>query len=216
MVSDYLIFVRELPRSFGEIGAMLPSSPALAGSMVASIRKANHPLTILEVGPGTGPFTRKIVELMGAHDRLVICEINSRFLRRLKQTLRLNPHYLRNRDRIAFFEGAVQQLPCSCLPKHYDIIVSSLPFMNFCPEVVDEIFQLFRMMTRDGGSLTFLHYIGMGRIRGMFSRRSTRMRVREVDRVLEKWCSEAARRGKVQQRVSLFNVPPAKAIELSF
>jgi phosphatidylethanolamine/phosphatidyl-N-methylethanolamine N-methyltransferase len=216
MVADYLIFVRELPRSFGEIGAMLPSSPALAELMVASIKRADHPLTILEVGPGTGPFTRKIVGLMGARDRLVICEINPRFLRRLRQTLLRNPDYLRNRDRIVFFEGAVQQLPCSHLPTHYDIIVSSLPFVNFSPEVVDEIFRLFHEMTRDGGSLTFLQYVGMGKIRELLSKKPTRTRVREVDRVVEKWCCEAARRGNLQQRVSLFNVPPAKAIELSF
>ncbi len=216
MVFDYFVFVRELSRSFGEIGAMLPSSPALAGLMVASIKKANPPLTILEVGPGTGPFTRKIIELMGPHDRLVVCEINPRFLRRLKQTLRQNPHFARNRDRIVFFEGSVRQLPHSNLPKRYDVIVSSLPFVNFSPEIVDEILGQFRRMTRDGGSLTFFQYVGIGRIRELFSSRPTRMRVREVEKVVDKWCREAARRGEVRHRVSFLNLPPAKTIELSF
>ncbi len=195
---------------------MLPSSPALAGLMVASIREASHPRTILEVGPGTGPFTRKIIELMGPKDRLVVCEINPRFLRRLQQTLRNNPHFLRNSERITFFEGSVQQLPLADLPKRYDVIVCSLPFVNFSPEMVDEIFGQLHRMTRNGGRLTFFQYIGVGRIRELFSTRRTRIRVRQVEEVVEKWCREAAREGRVRHRVSFLNVPPAKTIELSF
>ena len=216
MVSDYLVFVRELPRSFGQIGAMLPSSPALAELMVAPIKKANHPLTILEVGPGTGPFTRKIIQLMGPEDRFVICEINPRFLRRLKLTLRRNPYYRKHKERIAFFCGPVQQLPYSELPKRYDVIVSSLPFVNFAPEVVDDILALFRGLTHNGGSLTFLQYVGVCKIRELFSNRRTRMRVRGVEKVVDKWCREVARRGEVRHRVSFLNVPPAKAIEFNF
>ena len=216
MISDYLIFVRELPKSFNEIGAMLPSSPALGKLMVEPIKRANHPLTILEVGPGTGPFTRQIIKLMGPEDRLVICEINPRFLRRLKATLRCNPDYRRNRDRICFFRGPVQELPNSGLPTAYDVIVSSLPFVNFAPDVVDDILALFRQMTSEGGSLTFLQYLGVCKIRELLSNRPTRVRVKGVEEVLQKWYDEVSEQGEVHRRVSLLNVPPAMAIEFQF
>ena len=216
MVSDYLIFVRELPRSFGEIGAMLPSSPALAELMVAPIKKANRPLTILEVGPGTGPFTRRIIKLMGPEDHFVICEINPRFLNRLKQTLSRNPDYSKHKDRISFFQGPVQELPHSDLPKHYDVIVSSLPFVNFDPQVVDEILALFKKLTREGGSLTFCQYVGVCRIRELFSNRPNRQRVQGVEAVVDNWCRKVSQEGQVRRRVSFLNVPPAMAIEFNY
>jgi len=52
MNNSYLTFIRELPKSFSQIGAMLPSSPALGRAMVRPIREAKRPLNILEVGPG--------------------------------------------------------------------------------------------------------------------------------------------------------------------
>ncbi len=216
MVSDYLVFVRELPRSFGEIGAMLPSSPALAELMVAPIKKASHPLTILEVGPGTGPFTRRIIKLMGPEDRFVICEINPRFLERLKKTLSRNPYYRKHQNRISFFQGPVQDLPRSDLPKQYDVIVSSLPFVNFAPEVVDEILALFRKLTREGGSLTFCQYVGVCKIRELFSNQPTRERVQGVENVVDAWCRKVSEKGEVHRRVSFLNVPPAMAIEFCY
>jgi phospholipid N-methyltransferase len=216
MVADYLVFVRELPKSFAQIGAMLPSSTAFAKLMVAPIRKADHPLTILEVGPGTGPFTRQIIELMGPEDRFIICEINPRFVRRLKKTLRRNRHYQRHKDRITFFQGPVQLLPHSDLPARFDVIVSSLPFVNFAPEVVDEILGLFKQMTRDGGSLTFCQYVGVCKIRELFSDRPTRTRVKGVEEVVRKWCDQVSEKGAVHRRVTFLNVPPAMAIEFNY
>lgn len=217
MISDNFIFVRELPKSFSQIGAMLPSSPSLARHMVRSIKENTGPRKILEVGPGTGPFTRQILKLMGPDDSFVICEINPRFIERLQKTLAFNPDYLLNRERVRFFEGPVQQLPETAgYPDKYDVIVSSLPFINFAPDTVDEILQLFKTMVSDGGSLTFCQYVGICKLREYFSKPSTRNRVRGVDEVIHAWCESVENTGSVEKRVSLFNVPPATAISFMY
>ena len=216
MISDYFTFVRELPRSFPQIGAMLPSSPALGRLMVRPIRNAEHPLNILEVGPGTGPFTRQILKLMRPRDTFVICEINSRFISRLQKSLQKNPYYRRHEDRVLFFEGPVQELPQSEYAHSFDVIVSSLPFMNFSPEMVDEIFGIFQSLAKSGGSLTFVQYVGLSKLVTLFCDKDSRERVRGVEHVIQEWCEKVTETGEVHKRISVLNVPPAFSLEFEF
>jgi phospholipid N-methyltransferase len=216
LVFDYLVFVRELPKSFTQIGAMLPSSQALGKLMVAPVEDHLGPLSILEVGPGTGPFTRQILSLMGPEDVFVICELNPRFLGQLRKTLEKNQDYQKNRKRVHFFLGPVETLLQSDLPTQYDVVVSSLPFVNFAPEKVEEILSLFRRLTRDGGSMTFLQYLGVCRIRELFADRRTKQRVKAVEQVISSWCKKVQKTGQVRRRRSFLNLPPAVSIEFRY
>ena len=54
------LFLRQFVQSPRTVGAVLPSSPALARAMLAPIDFASA-RTIVEFGPGTGAFTREIV-----------------------------------------------------------------------------------------------------------------------------------------------------------
>lgn len=217
MNAEYLTFLRELPKSFSQIGAMLPSSPALGRAMVRPIREAHRPLNILEVGPGTGPFTKQILKLMRSEDRFTICEINGRFLSLLRRNLSRNEHFRRNRDRITFFHGPVQELPGSAAFRgQFDIIVSSLPFSNFAPETVDEILSLFRTMLAEEGSLSFIEYLAVRKVTALFSTRRSRERLVGVEKVIQNWIDRAETDGQVRKRISLLNVPPAVAIEFDY
>ena len=213
---DYLTFIRELPRSFAQIGAMLPSSPALGRAMVRPIRDANRPLNILEVGPGTGPFTRQILKLMRSEDRFTICEINPRFLSLLKRNLQTNEHFQRHSDRVTFFEGPVQDILESELEGKYDIIVSSLPFSNFTPQTVDEILSLFSQLIAEDGTVTFLEYLGVRKVSALFSSRRSRERLAGVDEVIQQWTDRVEEEGEVKKKISLLNVPPAVAIRFEY
>ena len=170
MVADYLTFLRELPKSFSQIGAMLPSSPHLGKLMVRPISSSHlssshRPLRILEVGPGTGPFTRQILSLMGPKDELVVCEVNTRFMRQLKTSFRKNKDFQRNRERVHFFLGPIQDIADSPHAlEQFDVIVCSLPFLIFSPSVVTEIFSLFESLLKKGESLTFFQYIGLRKL----------------------------------------------------
>ncbi len=214
MAGDYLSFIKELPRSFSEIGAMLPSSRFLGRHMVRPIRQASHPLRILEVGPGTGPFTRQIIELLRPNDEFVICEVNPRFLERLKSSLRSLSGYERNSERIHFFQGPVQELPQEFLGGGFDVIVSSLPLANFSPADVEAIFSLFEGLLAEGGCITFFEYVGVRKIGIPFRSPSGSQRVRQVDQVVKKWCAQAQVSGSIRRNVSFLNLPPAISIEL--
>lgn len=216
MANEYLTFLKELPKSFSQIGAMVPSSPALARLMVRPIKEAYGPLNILEVGPGTGPFTRRIIRLMGPQDKFTICEINSRFLALLKDKLERLPEYKRNQKQISFFEGPVQDLGRNFTQPRFDVIISSLPFSNFSPELVADILDLYRRLLKPDGTLSFFEYVGLRKISAAFSKRDVRDRLEKVDCVINNWFEQIeADHGVVEKEVSLLNLPPACAIRLN-
>lgn len=220
MPTEYVTFIRELRRSFSEIGGVIPTSPALARLMVRPIKEASkEALSILEVGPGTGPITRQILKVMGLNDHFVVCEINPRFIVQLKKTLAGNKDFQRHRDRVKFFEGPVQSLGGSGLgdlPQRFDMIVSSLPFTNFSPETVEEILTLFRDLTGEEGIVTFIEYLGFRKIGAFFASKERKERVKGVDEVIKRWQKEVDRYGEVKTGVSFLNVPPAKAIHFCY
>ncbi|HMO16788.1 MAG TPA: methyltransferase domain-containing protein [Oligoflexia bacterium] len=213
-VQDYATFVSELPDSFSEIGAMLPSSAHLAKVMVEPLSSTSKPSRILEVGPGTGPITKTIVSLLKKNDELVVCEINSRFMRGLKNTLSSRDDFNRKKDQINFFEGSVIDLPVDLVGDGFDFIVSSLPFHNFTPEMVDVFFSYFNQILKEGGTLTFFHYAGLKKLSGISLKKQIRERVKGVDAVISKWCDQAEQGGEVGRKVSYLNLPPAVSVRL--
>ena len=77
-------FLREFFRNWKTVGAVAPSSPALAAQMMASaqVGKARH---ILELGPGTGAFTAAIQGSMPDGSLYLGIEINALFADQLRQ-----------------------------------------------------------------------------------------------------------------------------------
>src|SRR5690606_3695824 len=75
---DWGMFLCEFIRHPTRIGAVGPSSQRLARSMVGGIDWSSVK-TVLEYGPGTGVFTRQILQVKAADARLVAVEFNRRF-----------------------------------------------------------------------------------------------------------------------------------------
>jgi phospholipid N-methyltransferase len=215
---EYLTFFKQLTKSYNEIGAMMPSSRSLGRQMVKPLVECTHPVRILEVGPGTGPFTREILLNMRSDDHLSVCEINPVFLESLKKKLESFPAFHLHRDRVRFFQGPIQDLGKQVKQSgvKFDLIVSSLPFSNFTPELVDEILGLFRELTADGGSVVFMEYLGLRRLSAFFATRERRERMLRVEEVVNKWKNVAASSGRLSTDKALLNVPPAKSIRMDF
>lgn len=83
MASDFTVFLSEMMRNPREVSAIAPSSAAVARRMTEGVENVEGP--IVEIGPGTGSFTRAILDRGVAPDRLILMELNPRFCEELRQ-----------------------------------------------------------------------------------------------------------------------------------
>ena len=205
-------FLSELPRSFQEIGQVAPSSRALARRLTAPLRETQPPRRILEVGPGTGSITKELLRLLGAGDILVVCEINSKLLEILKRDIERDREINQRLRQVEFRNMPVQELRAIDQPGSFDVIVSSLPFSNFDPQMVREILDLYRWLLVPGGSLSFYEYVGLRRAGQCFRSKRDRKRIREISHVIRDWKVNRALEGELKTSLTLLNLPPARTL----
>ncbi len=77
VASRALLFGREWLRAPRAVGAVAPSSRALARAITDGLSNADAP--VLELGPGTGVFTRALLARGIAVNRIAAIEANARF-----------------------------------------------------------------------------------------------------------------------------------------
>jgi phosphatidylethanolamine/phosphatidyl-N-methylethanolamine N-methyltransferase len=107
-------------------GAVAPSGRALARAMAAAAGPPPHGL-IVELGPGTGPVTRSLIETGVARERLALVEYDSGFCRLLRE--RFAPAMI--------IQGDAYDLPrtlAELAGQPIGAVVSSLPLLNQPPE----------------------------------------------------------------------------------
>lgn len=83
MPSDFSIFLGQMMRRPTEVVAIAPSSAAVARRMTDGLEQIDGP--IVEIGPGTGSFTRAILARGIAPERLTLLEMNPVFCQTLRQ-----------------------------------------------------------------------------------------------------------------------------------
>ena len=153
-----LAFVGQFFSNFKTTGAILPSGRVLARAMTRPARRAPGPRRLLEVGPGTGSFTRRLLNSLQDGDELHIVEINRRFADYLEQKMLAD--FRRDHPKIRV------ELHCSSiegahLEGHFDYIICGLPFNNFPVFESRQIFRQLMNLLREGGQLTYFEYAGM-------------------------------------------------------
>jgi phosphatidylethanolamine/phosphatidyl-N-methylethanolamine N-methyltransferase len=82
-INDTLLFLRSLLRNPWRVAALAPSGRALAELITADFTPAAGP--IIELGPGTGSFTRVLLERGVPEDRLALVESDPAFAEALKR-----------------------------------------------------------------------------------------------------------------------------------
>ena len=76
---ESLLLLRKFLRSPRTVGAVTPSSRALARAMIANL-PINEPASIVELGPGTGAFTGAILDRVGPKARVLAMELEPEFV----------------------------------------------------------------------------------------------------------------------------------------
>src|SRR5271169_889378 len=125
-LADGARFLKSLVAAPRLTGAVAPSGRALARAMAAAAGPPPHGL-IVELGPGTGPVTRSLIETGVARERLALVEYDPGFCRLL--TRRFAPAMI--------IQGDAYDLPrtlAELAGQPIGAVVSSLPLLNQPPE----------------------------------------------------------------------------------
>lgn len=161
--SETFFFLSQLTNSsFNQIGAIAPTSRTAARAMIDEALRLQGPKRILEVGPGTGPITAELVRHLKPEDHLVLCEINPDFCAYLEKRFATEPELQKVRNQVEIVCSSATELP----GEHcYDFIVSAIPFNSTPVEVTQAIFDTFKRLLKEGGTLSFLEYAFLRELR---------------------------------------------------
>ena len=200
-------FLTEAIRNFRDTGSVWPSSPILARAMTSAIAQVDGKRRILEVGPGTGPFTKAILKKLRAGDHFDMVEINQKFCRKLEKDL-LVPFRARHPQVGVKLHCA--PIEDAELGGNYDVIVCGLPFNNFPPKLMRQIFRRMFELLKENGELVYFEYAGVRVMKGPVMDRAGRARLKRIDAIGK----SLRRKHAGSKELVLGNFPPAIAYRL--
>lgn len=227
-LAESALFFREYIRHFHTTGAVLPSGRFLAAELTRFVGNQktgkgdrsnlpeqpegcraqigpvpfSQPLKILEVGPGTGAVTGRIVGGMGTDDKLDLVELNESFVRKLEHRFQTEPAFQSVADRARIHHCPIEELPGD---ESYNVIVSGLPLNNFAVADVERILAVLTDRLVPGGMLSFFEYIAVRPARAMLSGRAERERLRAIGQTMR----SVLQQHELRRDAVWLNVPPA-------
>jgi phosphatidylethanolamine/phosphatidyl-N-methylethanolamine N-methyltransferase len=150
---DEAHFIKTLFESPRATGAVSPSGRFLARAMARAVEAAG-PGLVVELGPGTGPVTKALIERGVAPENLVLVEYEASFCRllagRFPQVRVLQGDAYRLTQSLAELRG-----------RPIRAIVSSLPLLNEPPaRRQDLVTQAFALMGPEGAFVQFTYGVG--------------------------------------------------------
>jgi phospholipid N-methyltransferase len=151
VTDDAMRFFREFARAPLSVGAIAPSSPALAQHICATVPEGGDPV-VVELGPGTGAFTDVIQRRLGGRGHHLAVELNPIFAGRLA-------------DRYPGLDVAVSDAAHlgDLLGErgfgHADVIVSGLPWAAFSARQQGSVLDAVRRTLSPVGAFTTFAYI---------------------------------------------------------
>jgi phospholipid N-methyltransferase len=134
-IAERMDFLGQYLRNPRSIGSLTPSSNDLTDALLQDLDLKNARL-IVELGPGTGPVTKKIIERMGKQTSLVCFELNSNLCSRLQDDLRGSRTFIVNKSAL--------EMPAYLRMLAYgkaDYVISGLPLKSLKQreEVLDAV-----------------------------------------------------------------------------
>lgn len=145
-------FLQQFFKSSKMIGAVAPSSPYLAAKMLNHLPLKTAKI-IVEIGPGSGVFTRKILAEMGENSQLLVIELNDEFHKHLEETIK-HPNFHLFHDSADQIGVLLKQIGA----KEANLIISSLPFANFPSDLRDKLLDCIHSNLANDGIFVQFQY----------------------------------------------------------
>lgn len=149
--AEKIRFLAAFLRSPVSVGALVPSSPALGRAMLSGC-ELDSAGVVVELGPGTGAFTRIIVERVARTTKVIALEIDGRQVRTLRR------HF----PMVKFVHDSAENLTRH-LPgrgrKKADCIISGLPWVNMSVATRNRIVDAVLAALRPGGVFVAFGYV---------------------------------------------------------
>ena len=164
---------------------------------------------VLEVGPGTGAFTKQIVRRLDGRGRLDLWEISPKFVEHLKKRFEKEKLFRETTTKLHLNRGDIRELPGKAT---YDFVVSGLPFNNFTPKEVEGFLEHFRKLLKPGGHLSYFEYIAVRKLQKPFVGKERRDRIAGIEKVVDRF----AEAYQVRSEIVPINIPPARVRHLCF
>ncbi len=123
-VRETLHFIGQFATRFRQTGAVVPSSDRLARAMANAVGSLPADAVVVELGPGTGVFTRELARRFPANP-LVVVEFNQVFAERLRSGM----------PEVRVVEGCASKLVehlagLGIAPAQVGAVVSGLPLLS--------------------------------------------------------------------------------------
>ncbi len=201
-LKDYWEFLGQYRERFETTGAVAPSSRFLAKAMTIPMSQRDDVIRVLEVGPGTGAVTKRVVQLLKPNDVFDLVELNETFAELLQQRFEKDAKYRAVAERSTVHVCPIQEFKAD---QPYDIIISGLPLNNFPSELVRQIFQRFFELLAPGGTLSYFEYMYIRPLRKLVSAAPEKKRLTELDKI----ANEYLEKYRIDRSWVFVNVPPA-------
>lgn len=146
-------FLKEFFKERKTVGAIRPSSKSLANKMLKNVDFENSDV-IVEFGPGTGVFTRRIIEEMNPKALLYVFELHEPFYLKLQEEFEDN-----KRVQVIYDSAANLRKYLAADKKEYaDVIISSLPLTNFDQKLTMRILKSAEIALKPEGQYIQFQY----------------------------------------------------------
>ena len=150
VVAERLQFLGAFLREPARMGSFAPSSPELAQAMLRQCDLKNA-RAIVEFGPGTGAFTRLILERIGKQAAFFALELDEKHVRQLRQCFPGVHVYYDSAEKLQKYLVLHRR-------KKADYIISGLPWANMTVKIQERILEaVLDSLAPDGMFTTFAY-----------------------------------------------------------
>lgn len=175
----WLVFAKSFFNKPREAGTPFSCSKAVAERMVSHIPEPNDEVAhlYLEIGPGTGIVTERLVKKLGKKDTLHIVEIEENFYNYIKEKYKDDKRVIVHHADISAWslkEGGKEV--------QFDAIATGVP-LNGLPnkEVIKKILAAYERLAKKGAEITSVEYVLTGCIGEIFKGQEFRQVVKTKD-----------------------------------